>query len=188
MRIVNPEDLSDYHELLSTSNSPPQAPFPYNSTNMALSNKNSRHVSIIVSKDAIVRLAFSHDEEYLATADAGFGVTVIRREPIAGQIPIKTMGMMTAAPAAGPLAKVGSPKKGSPPNKTSSTPPAVPVPQPASNSDSSKTKAKVQWVFCGRNQAHYKDITGETNRPVDFYYYLIFSCPPFSSPIYPSDC
>jgi hypothetical protein len=162
VRILNTEDLSDYHELLSTSNSPPQAPFPYNSTNMTSSNKMSRHSSIIVSKHAIVRLAFSNDEEYLATADAGFGVTVIRREPIAGQVPIKSMSMV--APAAGPLStKVVSTKKGSLTGKATSTPPAPVPPQPAANSETSKIKAKVQWVFCGRNQAHYKEITGKKN-------------------------
>lgn len=144
IKILNGETLADYHEALSTTNAPPQPPFPYESEYTRNEAAVIGRASITVSQFEIKRFVFSDCGKYLAMADAGNGVSIVKREPIVDGNEEAAPKPKTPAPAGHSLIakKFGkqSPEK---------IVPVVP-----------KRNKKSQWVFYGRNQPHSERIVG----------------------------
>ena len=93
IKILDSETLKDYHENVSTTNSPPQAPFPYKSRYTDHSMVHHTLTSIIsVSNDSISFIAFSECEQYMAIADEAFGVSVLHREAILADVTTEVDG------------------------------------------------------------------------------------------------
>ncbi|KAJ3394150.1 Cilia- and flagella-associated protein 251 [Lobulomyces angularis] len=160
VKILDSRTLNDYYEILSTTNAPPQPPFPYPSKHeqklnaeaskvksyngQKLSEAEKKNNLIQISKNAIIFLTFDVTEEYLAAGDDGFGVSIIHREPVVGELNTQEQSHNNS------LDNTNLKKKSLNTSFSLSE----------NNTDSFKKKEdiKMQWVLYGRNQAHFQNI------------------------------
>jgi WD40 repeat protein len=154
IKLLHGDSLSDHPENLSTTNAPPQPAFPYESEYRRNEKKFVGRSSITISQYPIISLTFSKCGKYLAVADEGSGVSLIKLEPISegeADTPEQTrskqvnLSKSMSTGAAGKLMQKFV--------KQSEEAAAI--------SKAIKSKhIKQQWVFYGRNKAHFERVVG----------------------------
>jgi WD40 repeat protein len=153
IKLLNGDTLADHHENLSTTNAPPQPAFPYESDYTRNEKTVVGRASISISQHSIISLTFSKCGKYLAVADEGSGVSLIKLEPISEREveeegePCRKQVALSKSMSTGTAGKLMQK--------------FVKQSEAAASSKQIKSKhVKQQWVFYGRNKAHFERVVG----------------------------
>lgn len=165
IKLLDGEKLTDHFENLSTTNAPPQPPFPYESEYTRNETEVQGRSSISISNHALISLRFSECGKYLAVADEGYGVSLIKLEPIV-EAPIQPvdLGASITPPkdlsfSASRTGRLGNASAGELMKKYQRRNEKEDA---AASAAAARIKSsmhiKRQWVFYGRNKAHFEKV------------------------------